>query len=377
MKFSSIFHTILLLGALQGFILGVLLFRTRRQKPANRFLAMVLLLLGLCNCYLWMNETDFGTPWVGFLLNFFPGIMVMPVGPLIYFYIRANVEPGFRLSKKQRWHFAPVVIDWGAQLMAITFVAALLLNLAPNRPGPWGQAIDDYNVYSDIPRWISVSIYLWLSYRCLSTQTQMDAARKRWFLQFLAFFGAFQAIWLLYLVPYVVPATTNFMLDTFDWYPVYIPMVALIYTMGIKGYLLPAQASAPVKKAVPPPAAIVEEAMPLLQKAMEQDKLYLDPALDLALLARHTGLAPKTISAVLNQHAQKSFSEYVNGYRVDTFRQKVGEAAFAHMTIMGIAYECGFNSQATFQRCFKQVTGVSPREYISQFSEKSSQSIEN
>lgn len=377
MNFASIFHTILLLGALQGFILSGLLFRAQKNRRANRYLAWVMLLLGLCNCYLWMSNTNFGTPWVGFLMNFIPGIMVMPVGPLVYFYIRASVETDFHLSKKQRWHFAPVIIDWGSQLMAFTFVGGLILHVWPNQPAAWGQAIDTYNVYSDIPRWMSLSIYLWISFRYIAAQTQMDASRRRWFQNFLKCFGAFQLIWLCYLVPYVIPATTDFMLNTFDWYPVYIPMVVLIYTLGIKGYLLPAQMPVLVKKTTPPPQQVVQEAMPLLQKAMEQDKHYLDPELDLALLARHTGLAPKTISAVLNQHAQQSFSEFVNGYRVAAFRQKVSEAAFAQMTIMGMAYECGFNSQATFQRCFKQVTGVSPREYIHQYSGRNSQSIEN
>jgi AraC-like DNA-binding protein len=31
---------------------------------------------------------------------------------------------------------------------------------------------------------------------------------------------------------------------------------------------------------------------------------------------------------------------------------------------MGIAYECGFNSKATFNRVFKNLTGVTPGEYV-------------
>jgi AraC-like DNA-binding protein len=35
-----------------------------------------------------------------------------------------------------------------------------------------------------------------------------------------------------------------------------------------------------------------------------------------------------------------------------------------HLTIAGIAYEAGFNSQATFQRVFKNSVGISPSEYL-------------
>lgn len=35
-------------------------------------------------------------------------------------------------------------------------------------------------------------------------------------------------------------------------------------------------------------------------------------------------------------------------------------------TLLGIAFECGFNSKATFNRAFKKVTGVSPKEWLQQ-----------
>ncbi|MEI9807657.1 MAG: helix-turn-helix domain-containing protein [Bacteroidota bacterium] len=33
------------------------------------------------------------------------------------------------------------------------------------------------------------------------------------------------------------------------------------------------------------------------------------------------------------------------------------------LTIAGVAAECGFNSQATFQRTFKEITGIAPSAY--------------
>jgi AraC-like DNA-binding protein len=33
-------------------------------------------------------------------------------------------------------------------------------------------------------------------------------------------------------------------------------------------------------------------------------------------------------------------------------------------TLLGIAYDCGFNSKATFNRSFKKVTGKTPKEHI-------------
>jgi len=97
-----------------------------------------------------------------------------------------------------------------------------------------------------------------------------------------------------------------------------------------------------------------------LVNAMEEDKVYLDPGLNLSELAGHTGLPAKTISAVLNQHIHKSFNEFVNEYRIQAVKEKIGQPQLDHLTIVGIAFECGFHSQATFQRVFKEMTGESP-----------------
>jgi AraC-like DNA-binding protein len=158
------------------------------------------------------------------------------------------------------------------------------------------------------------------------------------------------------------------MLNTFDWYPIYIPLAILIYWLGIKGFMMSNSYSvATIKKnnginSSLPVTAITETALSL-KRAMEQNKLYLDPLLNLQIISKHTNISQKTISAVLNQHLHKSFNEFVNEYRIEAFKEKLQDPELDHLTIAGIAFDCGFNSQATFQRTFKQFTGLSPSEY--------------
>jgi AraC-like DNA-binding protein len=68
---------------------------------------------------------------------------------------------------------------------------------------------------------------------------------------------------------------------------------------------------------------------------------------------------------------RKNFNEFVNQYRLAAVKKKLLESGNEHLTITGIAFECGFNSQATFQRVFKQTTGVSPTQFLAQHSRKS------
>jgi AraC-like DNA-binding protein len=218
-------------------------------------------------------------------------------------------------------------------------------------------------------------VYLWLSrkYVLQRQQQQLPMPEKmaRWVQQFLLLFLGFQCIWFLYLVPYIIPATRDWLLNTVDWYPVFIPLAVLVYWLGLKGYLVTQKSNelANQKSMVPVsrvPQNTVQQVIQQLKTAMEQDRLYLDPALSVNGLAQHTGIAPKMVSTVLNQHLDKSFSSFVNEYRVAAFKKRIQEPDMQHLTITGVAMECGFSSTATFQRIFKQLTGVSPSGFMQQ-----------
>jgi len=367
MSFAEFFHILMLLGFLQGAIMSMLLLFSKKRSRPNRFLGTLILLIALAclNLYLFESSWFNNDPVLNLVGNFIPLVVIMPVGPLLYFYIRSSIDPSFRLTKKQRLHFLPVIIDVVPELTTVIYVTGLLTGFIDSPPGPWGRFIDDYNVYADIPRWGSITLYLWLSARYLAGAGTENNAYRQWLRQFIRLFLVFQVIWFIYLVPYVIPSLTDKLLNAVDWYPVYIPLVVLIYCLGLKGYLMAPEVIPAVKKAVTPPREeLVAEAVPLLRKAMEEDRLYLEPELNLALLSRHTGLPQKTISLVLNQHLQQSFNEFVNGYRVAAFKEKISQAEQDNMTILALALDAGFNSQATFQRAFRSNTGMSPREYM-------------
>ena len=298
----------------------------------------------------------------------------MPFGPLLYFYIQSSLDKDFKLTKKLRFHFYPVIIDLVPQLTALVYITGLLCGIFKNHPQPWGNFIDRYNVYADIPRWMSVSYYVWMSAKYLSSfkQKHHDALNGqtnnfKWLQQFIRVFTAFQVIWFLYLVPYTIPRYTDIMLNTFDWYPLYIPLAVIIYWLGIKGYIVSQTETNLIKKAQPVnsnlSAETIVQIIASLKKSMTDDKLFLNPNLNLNILSEHTSIPQKTISFILNQNLNKSFSEFVNEYRIEAFKEKILQPETDNLTIAGIAVECGFSSQATFQRIFKQSTGVSPSEF--------------
>lgn len=368
---SGILNTIILFGALQGFIISCLLFFSRGRRLANRLLGSLIFLFSLASLNVWLNTQKWfqNSGLFQTLDAFLPIVVVMPIGPLLYFYHQSLLDPKFSIEKKNRWHFAPILIDFVPTITVTGFVIGLLTGLVPNRPGPIGEFIDTYNIYADIPRWLSIAVYLALSVRRLRQYRKIhklttDKAVK-WLWQLDIAFILFQFISICYLIPYVLPGFSNKMVATFYWYPIYVPMALLIYWLGIRGYLQQQQ-TAELYKAEKPfilGTQVVEKTITALTWSMETDHLYLDPDLDLNLLSINTSIPVKTLSAVLNQHMQVSFNDFVNRYRVAAFVEQYQKPENDHLTIMGIASSCGFSSQATFQCAFKLAMGMPPKDY--------------
>ena len=100
-----------------------------------------------------------------------------------------------------------------------------------------------------------------------------------------------------------------------------------------------------------------------LIKYMETGKPYLDPDLSLPQLSDNLDIPVHYLSQVINGRYGLNFHDFVNRYRVEEFKEKVGSAEFVNFTLLGIAFECGFNSKSAFNRVFRQFTGVTPSQY--------------
>ncbi len=102
----------------------------------------------------------------------------------------------------------------------------------------------------------------------------------------------------------------------------------------------------------------------ILKKLLEEEKLYRNEALNLTELADHMGISNKKLSELLNQHLNTNFYTLINDYRVEEVKKRLATNETEQFTILSIAYDCGFQSKTSFNRIFKQKTGISPSEYL-------------
>ena len=109
-----------------------------------------------------------------------------------------------------------------------------------------------------------------------------------------------------------------------------------------------------------------EDAKKLSEKLciyMMKEKPYLNQSLSLKDLAKAIDTYPHYITQVLNTIFNKNFYDFVNQYRIEEAERQLKSSSKAKFTILSIAYDCGFNSKATFNRVFKDKKGITPTEY--------------
>jgi len=99
---------------------------------------------------------------------------------------------------------------------------------------------------------------------------------------------------------------------------------------------------------------------------MREEEPFLNPQLSLRTLGSQMELHPNQLSWLLNDGFGKNFNEFVNAYRVQTFKKLALNPENAHISLLGLAFESGFNSKTVFNTSFKKETGMSPKAYLDQ-----------
>lgn len=99
---------------------------------------------------------------------------------------------------------------------------------------------------------------------------------------------------------------------------------------------------------------------------MQQKKLYLNPDLTLKEVADQLGTNTKYLSQVVNHQTGYNFQYFLNIYRIEEVKAKITDAQYSNLTFFGIAFQCGFKNKSTFFKVFRDIVGVTPKEYVKQ-----------
>ena len=97
-----------------------------------------------------------------------------------------------------------------------------------------------------------------------------------------------------------------------------------------------------------------------LTALMVDEKIFLEPNLSLADLSIKLKIPQRNLSELIREKSDKNFNQFVNYYRVEEAKKLILDASYDHLNMLGIAFESGFNSKATFYSVFKKQTSQTP-----------------
>ena len=101
-----------------------------------------------------------------------------------------------------------------------------------------------------------------------------------------------------------------------------------------------------------------------INQVMETQKLYQNSNLKVTDLAAAIGTNRRSVSECINSQRGCTFTQFVNIYRVDHAKRVLLQNP--NKKITDIYIESGFANEGSFFRTFKAVTGMTPKEWLSQ-----------
>jgi len=97
---------------------------------------------------------------------------------------------------------------------------------------------------------------------------------------------------------------------------------------------------------------------------MNDEMMYQKAELSIGELADRLAVHPNYLSQIINERKGKNFYEFVNAYRIEEFKRLVAIPENQKLTLLSLAYDCGFNSKSSFNRYFKKASGQTPSQYF-------------
>lgn len=100
-----------------------------------------------------------------------------------------------------------------------------------------------------------------------------------------------------------------------------------------------------------------------LEKELNKNKIHLRNDLTLYSLSKILETNSSYLSKIIKTHYNSSFSTLLNKHRIIEAQKMILDKNFNQYTIDAISMECGYNSKSTFNKAFKEITGLTPKEY--------------
>lgn len=381
--------SILLVFFLHGLVFATLLLikGTQSDEKSNYWLSVFTLL-----CSLYIAPFMFGyAGWYGDkiyrdILFYVPFQQLLLLPPVLYYYFKTLFDKSFAFSKKHILHFLPAALYLLYSLIIFITDKIILKEYYFYEDG----RDKDLDTWYQVTGFISLALYLVLSLKLYTrykkiiynTVSFADTLLFKWAKRFLIAFLLLLSIRVLFFI--LNPEWGEF--GKKFWY--YVCFSILFYFISISGYVNSIRSlisfndinsdsndktDVSISLKTNTSQTINDDRNDMqdlsvwkekIENLMLVDKLYENPELTISDLCNQIGTHSKKISEVINQGFGLNFNDFINHYRTKAVINRLEKGDYNTVTLLSIAYDCGFNSKSTFNRAFKRETALTPKEYI-------------
>ena len=398
--------SLLLIFFVHGLVYAILLWRKGvvNETVSDKWLSAFLFL-----CVLYIS------PWMlGFagwydtqpyrdILFYMPMQHLFLIGPVIFFYVQSLLNPSFKFGKKEWLHLLPGVLYILYNIVMVVtdkFILKEYYFLADGTDRDF-DAWYQYSGFASMLFYFFISMRYYGLYKKLMLQviSYADLVLFKWVRNFLFAFLSMQILQLLF---FILSKVNPFFGDYIGSWWYFFLFSLIFYYIAITGYSNSIETKVPfkfnllqykptlllgespivnsvnenysfeeaevieiedVQQEKKEDSFLLHEWKPKIEILLTKDKLYEDPELSLTQMAKLLKTNPSVISKVVNQGFQMNFNDLINFYRVEAVKEKLNAGEQKLQTLLGIAFDCGFNSKATFNRAFKKFALISPKEW--------------
>jgi len=349
LELINIIHTLIIW---QSVLFAVILATPKyNKKRENKFLALLLLTLGIHFSYnilltnqLFLNILPQYSCSYGFLY-----------GPFLFLYVQFHFRKGLKFNRLHFLHFMPFIAVIFSTLMGFRICSIAMYLILPV------MLIYCLLSFWEILHYKKVNLQISSNFNATETKWIQLLLIVQLIILFLNFLH-FQISELTFLgfsftiesiVQFGLLILVNIMIYQGLKNPHYFQKISKsdleIYEINKTNEKIDIEALKPIS---------IE-----LKKYMKAYKPFLNPELNLNLLAENLAIHPKTLSQTINKVIGSNFSEYINSYRIEEAKLLFKKATDKNLTIMEVMYEVGFNSRSVFNTAFKNKTGKTPSQF--------------
>lgn len=371
---------IFIIAAFNALFFSALLVQKKPKALHDKILIYWLLYLGFYTGMYAIFSRELFTAWPLLSAAFISLLMLH--GPFLYFYIQSLINPTFKFSKIEFLHFIPFIL-FNLFIITSSFIPETAVKIRLDHINGEYGSMGLFNFFLILtalsgPVYFGLSLYLFkkLDVNIFNNFSSVGRINPDWLRKLVFIFGA---VWTILMGA----AAIHHIFHLFSWIfctnGLTLSLSVFIILIGYFGlkqkeifsgfenskFIISSNSEEKYKGSTLNETD-AEKFTQKLKIYMAEKKPYLNPDLNLPQLAGELNIPSYHLSQVINQNIGQNFFDFVNHYRIEDVKAKITHTDYQKYSVLGIAFEAGFNSKSAFNRVFKNKTGQTPTQFKKQ-----------